>query len=173
MRLLVLSDIHGQETLLRSILRIETASSSRYPDYLVFLGDGLREFETLSYCGDVCALPAVAVRGNCDFFGASDMPELRELTLASHRVMMMHGHRFEVKAGTDRAAVFAISKKQDLLLFGHTHVQQEIRYEAGDSVGGIRLEKPLVLFNPGSVRDGRYGVVVLSPDGISCESKRI
>jgi putative phosphoesterase len=168
----VLSDIHEQTSVLRNILLCETANPSRRPDYLIFLGDGLREFESLSYSGEFFAFPAVAVRGNCDFFGAIDTPELRELTLAEYRIMIMHGHRFEVKTGTDCAARFAVSKHQDLLLFGHTHVQKEIRYEKGDSVGGVCLEKPLVLFNPGSVSGGCYGVVTLSKDGIACEHKR-
>ena len=172
MRLLVLSDIHGQETVLHSILRRENVTDGRL-DYLLFLGDGLRDFEALSYYGEFAMLPALAVRGNCDFFGVSDTPELRELKLADHRIMMMHGHRFEVKSGLERAAAFAISKKQELLLFGHTHVQKETRFSAGDIVGGMRIERPLILFNPGNVSGGFYGVVTLSAEGIVCEHKRI
>lgn len=172
MRLLVLSDIHEQTSVLRNILLCETANPSRRPDYLIFLGDGLRAFDALSYCGEFATFPMLAVRGNCDFFGSSETPELREITLAGYRFMMMHGHRFEVKSGVDRAVAFAMSKKQDVLFFGHTHVPCELHYEAGDTVGGIRLEKPLLLFNPGSVTCGCYGIVTVSEAGIFCEHKR-
>ena len=122
MRLLVLSDIHEQTSVLRNILLCETANPSRRPDYLIFLGDGLRAFEALSYCGEFATFPMLAVRGNCDFFGSSDTPELREITLAGYRFMMMHGHRFEVKSGVDRAVAFAMSKKQDVLFLYSTLV---------------------------------------------------
>ena len=166
MRLLVTSDSHGREGLLRDILRREMASSAP-PDYFLFLGDGLSEFEALSYDSTFLCLPSLAVRGNCDMFLSEDTPELRELTLAGWHIMMMHGHRFDVKRGTAVASAFARSKKQDLLLYGHTHIPREERTEA-ENVGG-----PLVTFNPGSVRDGRYGVVTLLPDGIFCELKSI
>ena len=171
MRVLVLSDIHGQETVLHNILRREISSGAP-PDYVLFLGDGLREFDALTYYGEFAMLPALAVRGNCDFFGSSDTPDLRELTLAEHRIMMMHGHRFEVKSGLDRTMSFAAAKKQELVLFGHTHIQKEIRFSQGELVDGMRLDRPLILFNPGNVSGGYYGVVTLSPDGIVCEHKR-
>ena len=159
MRLLVASDSHGREGLLKDILRRELASSEP-PDYFLFLGDGLSDFEALSYDSTFLRLPMLAVRGNCDMFLSEDTPELRQLTLSGWRIMMMHGHRFDVKRGTAVASMFARSQKQDLLLYGHTHVPCEVRGTP-------------VLFNPGSARDGRYGVVTLSPDGISCELKSI
>ncbi len=155
---------------MRNILLYEATSVAK-PDYLLFLGDGLGDFEQLTYCGDFAHLPSLGVRGNCDFFGRGDAPELREVALANVPIMMMHGHRFEVKSGTDRAAAFAASKQKALLLFGHTHVQAEKRYAVGDTVGGAVVETPLVLFNPGSVASGCYGVITLSAQGVFCEAK--
>ena len=171
MGLLVLSDIHGHETVLHNILRCETAGASRV-DTVVFLGDGLREMESLSYSADFYTLPVVCVRGNCDFFSAEDTPELREATWSGYRVMMMHRHRFDVKSGMARAVSFCAGKGGDLLLFGHTHIPTEKRLSAGETVGSFTLEKPLILFNPGSVGGGHYGVITLSENGIVCEHKQ-
>ena len=165
MRLLVLSDIHGQESVLHNILRYEMNSADRL-DLVLFLGDGLREFEALSYSGEFAQLPILSVRGNCDFFGSSDTPEFRELTFFGKRIGMMHGHRFDVKCGTDRAAAFALSSGQDLLLYGHTHVPSEIHVPRGNGAPS------LILFNPGAARGGRYGVVTVCEDGIVCEHRQ-
>ena len=175
MRLLVLSDVHGSRERTLDILRSEMAAPiGSHPDYLLFLGDGLRDIDELAYYGEFAALPVLSVRGNCDFFGASDTPELRELTLGGIRTMMMHGHRYGVKAGVTRAAAFAASKDCDLLLFGHTHIPRNERLEAGQTVGDLVLHKPLVLFNPGSVGySGSFGLVTITDAGISCAHKQL
>ena len=173
MKLLVMSDVHGSRERALEILRCEMASGSR-PDMLLFLGDGLRDIEDIAYYSEFAMLPVLSVRGNCDFFGASDTPELRELTMGGIRTMMMHGHRYEVKAGLTRAASFAASRDCELLLFGHTHVPCIERFEAGQTVGGTVLRKPLVLFNPGSVgTDGHCGVVTVTGSDICCVHKKL
>lgn len=170
MRLLVLSDTHGHRDQVTKILRHEMAASR--PDYLVFLGDGLREIDEIAYYGEFSWLPVLSVRGNCDFFGASDTPELREWSVGGYRLLLMHGHRYEVKSGLSRAASFAVSKGADAVLYGHTHAAREDRFAVGDSVSGISLSRPLVLFNPGSAGyGGEYGIVTLGPQGITCERK--
>ena len=172
MRFLVLSDSHRQEKIIENILRYETANPSRRPDYLLFLGDGIEDFAALTDYGEFSTYPALAVRGNCDFFSASDLPELRTFTLAERRIMMCHGHRYGVKSGTDVLAAIAVSGKADLVLFGHTHTPYARCYEVGETVGGVRLEKPMTLFNPGSVSCGCYGVITVSEKGIFCEHKQ-
>lgn len=171
MRLLVLSDIHGQETALHQILRCEAVAPKKI-DLVVFLGDGLREFDWLSYRGEFAFLPMLSVRGNCDFFRSDDVPELRKLSFYGHRILMTHGHRFDVKSGLSRATAFAASKEIDLLLFGHTHVPKEIRLEKGDTFEGAPVSRPLILFNPGAVESGSYGLVTLSEDKIVCEHRQ-
>jgi len=172
MKLLVLSDVHGNREQVIKILRQEASHPSSRPDYLIFLGDGLREIDELAYYSEFSWLPVLSVRGNCDFFGAADTPELREWTVEGYRVLLMHGHRFEVKAGLSRATAFAVSKGADLVLYGHTHAACETRLSAGDTVNGMTLSRPLVLFNPGSAGyGGEYGIVTLTPAGITCERR--
>ena len=172
MRLLVLSDIHSQETLLHNVLRYELAKAPR-PDFVLFLGDGLDAFDGLAYHGAFSSLALLGVRGNRDFFGSYNTPDLRDFTWGNTHIVMTHGHRFEVKSGLERVAAYGAQNGADLVLFGHTHVQKEIRFSVGDRVGEGTLEKPLVLFNPGSITSGCYGVITLSADGIACEHKRI
>ena len=167
MNVLVFSDSHGRgsnmlEALSRQIKR---------PDAIVFLGDGLRD---LSYCefGDV---PLFAVTGNCDLYnlyckGIADREIL--ITLGGKKIMMTHGDRYSVKSGLARIIMAADEKGADIVLFGHTHEPLALYIDSDENDFGIKLKKPIYLFNPGSVGDysasfgcleiGRRGEVVLS-----------
>ena len=61
---------------------------------------------------------------------------------------------------------FAAEKQADILLFGHTHNPLFKRYEKDETAYGVSLKKPLVLFNPGSVREGSFGSLKLSEKGV-------
>lgn len=166
MNLLIFSDSHGsQREMLAAIERQHALPLCERPDYILFLGDGLRDFEAV----ESLALPGVSflsVKGNCDAFGAQDTPESRMPVIADYRVIMMHGHRFFVKSGLEKAVEFAAEKQTDVLLFGHTHTPFFKRYEKGETVYGVSLEKPLALLNPGSIREGSFGVLKLSEKGV-------
>ncbi len=167
MRLLVLSDSHGRADRLR-----DAARRARSADMILFLGDGLRDLALLD---DDDAARLCAVRGNCDAFSffADDLPEERFLALDEYHILMMHGHTHDVKYGYARAVAYAASRGADLLLFGHTHEALATYLPEGTVMGGVTLEKPMHVFNPGSIglpRGGApsYGWVDLRPQGIVC-----
>lgn len=171
MRLIVFSDSHGRTAMLHRAAEAHFAD----PDTagVVHLGDGI---EDLSFI-DTKELPVWRVRGNFEdhmySFGLRRDAPPRELTfeIGGRRIIIMHGHRFDVKSGYERAAAYAASCDADLLMFGHTHIMLEKYLPAGEEVGGVTLEKPLYLFNPGTAGVGpcrSYGVVDLRPDGIVC-----
>ena len=167
MKLLVLSDVHERPDRARSaILRHKDA------DGVLFLGDGLRDVERLSFPQP--NLSIISVRGNCDLFSVgNDIPTERMLGAGSIRVLMMHGHTpHDVKYGEDAAIAYAARRGADLLLFGHTHQRLE-RYlpEGSDLGGGILLDHPMWVMNPGSIghpADGvpSYGIVMIEGDRV-------
>lgn len=112
----VVSDSHGDTDSLRALV-----NKMGELDALCFLGDvsdDARDLETwLAQCGRRTAF--YAVKGNNDF--AAFEPEEMTLTLAGHRVLMVHGHRQGVKQGLLRLSLYARQKGADIVLFGHTH----------------------------------------------------
>ena len=66
-----------------------------------------------------------------------------------------------MKHGTGELKSIARSEQADLALFGHTHMP-EIEYDEG-----------LYLFNPGSIKEGDYGVVDITGAGIVCVKMRL
>lgn len=162
-RLLVLSDSHGRRDRV-----LQAVSIHKGVDAILFLGDGLRDLSVLS---DDLAAKCSSVRGNCDWgngFWENEPPQELFLRFGEYAVLMMHGHHFHVKGGTERAISYAAAKGADLLLFGHTHMPIE-QYLPADTLlpdGGC-LTKPLYLMNPGSLGDnGSYGLADLAACGI-------
>ena len=65
--------------------------------------------------------------------------------------MMTHGDLFGVKNGLSRIASAADYKGVDIVLFGHTHEMLAMYLPEGDESFGFKTQKPLYLFNPGSI----------------------
>lgn len=160
MTVLVVSDSHGHARYIDEVLSRQEAVGS--PDWMLYLGDGIRDLER-------CELPSktvlLCVRGNCDIF-ADEMPYERLLTLGESRILMMHGHTRGVKMGLEAAIGEAVRQSADILLYGHTHRPHEQVLPAGSNFGGIRLEKELSVFNPGSLAEGSFGLLTLGAHGL-------
>lgn len=135
MRVLVFSDSHGSNYNLRKVL--DKASA----DYLIFLGDGLREVRNLmeSYP----KIKFLSVKGNCDF--DPDALENDLVTIDGIRILFTHGHNFGVKYGTERLVETARKINADVVLYGHTHVAEKTYLDG------------LYIINPGSCSRSRDG----------------
>lgn len=133
MKILVFSDSHGKGERMRKIIEKSDA------DTVLFLGDGLREFEPLrSIFTDKLM---ISVKGNCDLFDGN--PEERELTLDGVRFLMLHGHTRGVKGGTGALEGYGKRIGAHVILYGHTHIPEN-RYVPDESC-------PYYIFNPGSI----------------------
>jgi hypothetical protein len=129
MKVLIVSDTHGQDENLEEVLIREAP------------------FDQFIHCGDVegreiyleaaVDCPACIVAGNNDFF--SDLPREDVVTLGKHRVFVTHGHTYGVSWEMDELLEAAKSRKCDVVLFGHTHSPM------------IRKFDEVLAINPGSL----------------------
>ncbi len=141
MKFLIASDSHG--ALARIIEMMLT-----HPDIdnIIFLGDGDRDIDDImaAYPEKTCHV----VSGNCDHF--SSRPDFDVFDICKVRILYTHGHRFQVKNGLASLKLGAKKLGAQFALYGHTHIPKT------DESEGI------IYFNPGSIRDGRYGILEIS-----------
>ncbi|MBE6619860.1 MAG: YfcE family phosphodiesterase [Ruminococcaceae bacterium] len=163
---LVLSDSHGRRDAVVAVL----SRLNFRPHALLFLGDGLRDLSAITSDDRYADLSVYAVAGNCDgsMIFPADEPKVRMVQLGEVRVLMMHGHTFDVKWGLGEAVAYAAKKGADVLLYGHTHAPYEKTLPQGERLrDGTVLQKPLLVANPGSLgapRDGQspsFGVLTV------------
>jgi putative phosphoesterase len=167
MTLLVLSDSHGRPD------RIEEVIRRARPDGILFAGDGLRDLTRVDI-----PVPVWAVAGNCDWLssplivnGGVLEPNTEELiSVEGVRILLMHGHKYDVKSGLTRAIYRALELEADVLVYGHTHLPVEYTLRPDDPRLELSLKKPLTLFNPGSIgdRDGSFGTITIRGGQILC-----
>ena len=143
--ILILSDTHGRSDFIQKATRLVR------PHLIIFCGDGLRDFDGGDY-----ACPVYAVRGNCDWLYVPHMGDVEEsmtLNLDGLKLFITHGHRFGVKGGLGALISRAVQEDADAVIFGHTHEALEMTLlpENTKERFGISLNKPLHLFNPGSL----------------------
>ena len=151
MEALIFSDSHGRAERIEEVLFRQI----RKPDAVFFAGDGLRDLSR----ADLSGASVYAVLGNCDWFSSDPNLQTEQLiSFGGVRILLTHGHLYNVKHGYGALIVRAARMGVDVAIFGHTHLPHLERLEAGREVGGVTLQHPLHLFNPGSLgADGSFG----------------
>lgn len=145
-RVLVLSDSHGNVN--NMIYAVRQAN----PDRIIHLGDCWADAVQLQkrYPG----IPMEQVPGNCD---CNQEFQERILIIEGKKILICHGHTFNVKATYLSLELAAEEKGVDAALFGHTH---RVFYDTHNRV---------TYLNPGSIGAPPYGVppsyAVLEIDG--------
>lgn len=153
MRILVVSDSHGDEAFLEIILRRE-----RKCDMLIHLGDGADDVQRLL---EYTANKSVwLTKGNCDP-AAYGFAEKHVIRANGKNLLACHGHRFNVKTGLDALYFEGLKEKADACLYGHTHIS------------ACEQENGMLFFNPGAVKNGRYGIITINNGVITPELKSI
>lgn len=150
MRVVVISDSHGQGSVVDRIIRRE-----REAQIVVFLGDVTGDIEDLTY--EYTDKKFYIVSGNCDIF--PEFPYTTVAQVAQTKIFITHGHTLNVKYGTSALAQAARQSGCQIALYGHTHIP-DIHYEDG-----------LYIVNPGSCarsRDGAnsYAAIDIRENGI-------
>ena len=112
MKLLVVSDTHGEEkNLIRAIKKEKPF------DALLHLGDSET---TRDHIQQLCGCPVYVVAGNCDYF--SGLKPVQYVDLGGHRLMLAHGHRHSVRESEKYLADEARANGCDIALYGHLHI---------------------------------------------------
>ena len=104
-----------------------------------------------------------ALLGNNDLFSSLDRE--REIEIGKYKVLLTHGHYYNVSVGVENLACEARARGFDIAMFGHTHKPfYEVFKKRGD--------KNLIVLNPGSLsyprQEGRrptYMLMKLDEDG--------
>ena len=150
MRVVVISDSHGQGSVVDRIIRRECEAQ-----IVVFLGDVTGDIEDFTY--EYTDKKFYIVSGNCDRF--SSYPYSTVANVGNVNIFITHGHTLGVKGGMGGLIVAARQSDCAIALYGHTHIPT-IKYEDG-----------LYIVNPGSCarsRDGAnsYAVIDIRDNGI-------
>lgn len=126
MKILVVSDNHGNGSLIRKVLQ-----KHQDADYYFHLGDSEMESYELR--------PFVSVKGNNDY--DFTMPLEKIIEVGDHSFYLCHGHFYG--GDPNLIAQEAYYNECDFALFGHTHEP------FNEHINGIRV------INPGSIRSNR------------------
>ena len=145
MKILVLSDSHGETEELENVIRSNSAA-----EIVIFCGDGNGDIEAMRYVFPEKMF--ISVRGNCDW--CCNAPDKEEITLCGKKIFVTHGHIYGVKQGLSRITAFGHNINADIVLFGHTH--QQI----------VTVDGSMILMNPGSLGfNAEYGIIDIDDNG--------
>lgn len=138
-RLLVISDCHGQTSIMENIVR----QFGKECDALIFCGDGAGD---LMHVLDAAhsdkelkkSIPGVVafVRGNGDpatypttHIGHISIPDTQILRVNNQNIMIVHGHREGVDFGLENLALEMQLSDCKTAFYGHTHIAREDRLD--------------------------------------------
>ncbi|WBW98827.1 metallophosphoesterase family protein [Oceanirhabdus sp. W0125-5] len=135
MKIAVLSDTHGNRTMMKCAVE-----KILHCDVVIHLGDNDRDVE---YLKKYINVPFYVVKGNCDF-GSKEPSELFQ-HIGGKKVLMTHGHKYNVKYSLMSLMYRGLENEVDIILFGHTHVPVKV------------YNQNVLIMNPGSVGNPRMG----------------
>lgn len=164
-KMLVFSDSHGVSEYMNKAMELHPDA-----DLTVHLGDGACDL-TMQLPED-CAKPLVLIEGNGEYYGTVTIdrryrPKNFVVTeFEGKSIFMTHGHLYDVKYSLSRIIARAYSEGADIILFGHTHIPICKYFPEGSELAYVgRSDRPLILFNPGSIGRGTrhtFGLLTFS-----------
>ena len=132
MKIAVISDSHNVNSAVQAV-----KPYIKDVDIVLHLGDGAADIKdiTRGFKGGV-----YAVKGNCDFL--LDYPNERVIEVLDKKILMCHGHLYNVKMNLNTIFYRGKELGVDIVLFGHSHLCI------------IEKKDGLLLMNPGSIFNG-------------------
>lgn len=142
MKIAVVSDTHGNiEKTLDAIRTIENL------ELIIHLGDHVLDAREIE---KQIAIDTIYVKGNCDL--EKEVYEEKILDLLGKKILITHGHNYDVKRGLNNIFYRGKELNVDVILFGHSHISL------------IMESENILMLNPGSPdtpRNGKYGSIGL------------
>lgn len=131
MKILIVSDTHRNDDNLKRVL------DAHMPlDMLIHLGDAEgSEYLIENWVNDGCDLKMVV--GNNDFF--SSLERELEVEIGTHKVLLTHGHYYNVSLGVESLRQEAKERGCDIAMYGHTHRPY------------LEVGRDVTILNPGSL----------------------
>ncbi len=153
MKILILSDSHGQNINVKKAIDIEK------PDMLIHCGDSEGDEEVIAKLAGAPRTPCVFVKGNCDW--GSTNPLTRTFKLKGHKFLITHGHTQGIYSSENFLPLkyTAQSNECDIVCFGHIHVPVD------EEVDGIRILNPGSITRPRGSRRKTYMIMEMNEDG--------
>ena len=136
---------------------VEAISNEPTAEIVYFLGDGTYEMDEVREIFKDKMF--IVVRGNCDFIDTVPLCDIRSVDTC--KIYASHGAVEKVKYSFVGIKNEAVKNGCNIALFGHTH-EKYYNYEDG-----------LHLFNPGSIKEGNYGVIDIMENGVMCFHKNL
>lgn len=130
MKIIVVADTHSSISYI-----IDAINNTEGVSKVIHLGDCVSDARVIQENVDV---PVIMVRGNNDYFD-KDVPLDKIIYVEGHKILLTHGHKYNVYFGPQRLYFRAMELGCDMVLYGHTHIFEDI------CVGDVRI------INPGSV----------------------
>lgn len=113
MKILIVSDTHRKDDNLQYVIEKEAPF-----DKLIHLGDiEGSEYVIQQWVPEESEL--LMVIGNNDFF--SDLDKEKEIVIGPHRILLTHGHYYNVTLGVEGLRKEAEERGCDIAMYGHTH----------------------------------------------------
>lgn len=132
MRILVLSDAHGNINAIKRAIENEPAAQK-----IFYLGDGSSDVARIKE--NYPNKEFIIIKGNND---VGDFPEIFCGFIGGLKTIATHGHRQYVKYNLDRLYFLALENEAKIVLYGHTHNPD------------IKLQNGIYFINPGCL----YGI---------------
>src|SRR5699024_3823734 len=115
MKIFVVSDTHGR---IKDF--VNTAKSLERPDLIIHLGDYVEDALKIE---EEMGIDTIVVKGNCDIY-STGFDEDKIINLNNKKILITHGHKYNVKMDISRLVYKGMEEEVDLILFGHNHFTQ-------------------------------------------------
>ncbi len=129
MKILIVSDTHGFDGNMWNVIHEEEPV-----DMFIHCGDIEHMPTELKEYFDC---PVYVVRGNNDY--NLRLPETERFEIAGHKVILTHGHHFNIYRNQDAMFYYGMDNDADIVMFGHIHVPL------------VRSDNGVTIVNPGSI----------------------
>ncbi|MEK4246213.1 MULTISPECIES: metallophosphoesterase family protein [unclassified Psychrobacillus] len=131
MKILIMSDTHKDTVTMEEVIQVHQDEVQA----IIHCGDS--ELDASYFEGKSIFI----VGGNCDYY--SSFPEEELITLDNEKILVVHGHRHQVKSTILPLSYRAQEVGATVVCFGHSHML------------GAELQNGILFVNPGSLHEPR------------------